>query len=161
MKLVSWMVCWRHCSRALPSGEREDHGKQVHKQSSTSLKNMQMWSLTCFKDLCFLSHTVAVCILYWHMWSIWESFVPSPCNSVSMFLSTHNNIFVCVPHVSVPSVAWLRDRGGWLYFLARVTRGKSQFTMSWHNNKRRGRVWAAGYLREGQLVGVWLWNRKI
>lgn len=29
MKLVSWMACWRRCSRALLSEGREDLGKQV------------------------------------------------------------------------------------------------------------------------------------
>lgn len=43
MKLVSWMACWRRCSPALPSREREDRGKQVprHKQRTETLQSVR------------------------------------------------------------------------------------------------------------------------
>lgn len=156
MKLVSWMVCWRRCSRALPSGEREDHGKQVlkHRQSSTSLITCrcELPSLTWFKDFRFLSHTVVVCILSWNMWHMRVLFL-----YLCLYVSVNTRQHICLCSPCLCSICCMAQRqGGWLYFLARVTRGKSQFTISWHNNKRSGRVWASG-----QLVGVWLWNRNI
>lgn len=116
MKLVSWMACWRRCSPALLSGEREDHGKQVltHKQ------NMQMFqsvmSYLIYRFLVPFAHILWYAC-HTETGGAYERLICSMSLvlSVSMFLSTNNNRFVCVPCVSVPSVAWLRDCGLWLY----------------------------------------------
>lgn len=109
MKLVSWMACWRRCSLVLLSGEREDHGKQVHTHTHTHTsrtvnlyKTCRCFKVSClsqFTDFCFFSHTFMVCILYWSTCSISDWIVPSP--SFFLSLSKHNNRFVCVP-LSLP-----------------------------------------------------------
>lgn len=172
MKLVSWMACWRHCSPARLSGEREDHGKQVlvHKQSSKSSQNMQMFQsvlcLTWFSDFGFLSHTFLVCIPYWNICSIWDSFVPSPSSTLSPCFCryTTTDLFVLPCLCSICCMAqrlWVV-----VVFSSHGYRGAKPIppmagTTTKEEGGCQGWVWAAGYLREEQLLRVWLWNRKI
>ena len=140
-------------------------GTHTHKQSCKSSQSTHMFqsvmSYRFFTDFPFLTHTVLKHVE--HMRAICSS---SLFLSVSMFLSTYNNRFVCVPRVSVPSVARLRDCVVVVVFSGHGYRGRSQFHqwLAQQQKKRegaKGGVWAAGYLREEQLVRVWLWNRKI
>lgn len=130
MRLVSWMACWRRCSLALLSGEREDHGKQVltHKQNSKSSGNL-------FKSV--MSHLIYRCMFpFTHICGMRTILKHVTCEanlfslfiSVYMFLSTYNSRFVCVPSVHRLWVV--------VIFCPWLHGGKDNSTNGWHNRRR-------------------------
>lgn len=165
MKLVSWMTCWRRCSLELLSGEREDHGKQVltHKHSKSS-QNLQMFqgamSVLIYRLLFPFTHTFMVYIQYWSTWSIWGSFVPSPCFFLP--LSKHNNRFVCVL-LSLSHLLHGSETVIVVVVFGHGYGGQSQLhqCLAQQQDEREGAMGWCGQRDEEQLVRVWLWSWKI
>lgn len=85
--------------------------------------------------------------------------------SILMFLSTHNNRFVCVPlflfHLSHGSETVDCGSIFWPWLQGPKPIPPMAGTATKERGECQGWVWAAGYLRKEQLVSVWLWNWKI
>lgn len=147
MKLVSWTACWRHCSLELLSGEREDHGKQVHKQSkSSSVMSYLIYNAFLFRCTCRIMKLICFSSLSLY---------------ISTFQSSHNNRFDCAPLFLFHLLHGLETVVGCGNFRGAKPVAPMFGIPTIEAGGCQGWVFAEGYLREEQLVRVWLWDWKI
>lgn len=126
MKLVSWTACWRRCSPVLPSDGREAHGQQVISYT----QNIKSTNVSKYvRDTRILLNVLGVLPSNTHI----EHEAYPPVFPLTLFLSAHNNRFVCVPCLC--SICCMAHRLSCVFPLAMVTGGKADSSNGWQYSK--------------------------